>query len=599
MAATVVRAQRALFDGPDVPRHDPAWRPTLRPLVGSDVEIDAETTGLNWRTDKVVGLAIRDAAGTAYLPIAHKRDPHLNINKAVASEWLRKELRGKVATNLNLRYDAHIIREDLGVDLRETCSKLQDVGHWAALLDDHRRHLSLEAISQDMLGRGKVKGLDPARMADYAPSQVAPYATEDVELTGLLKERMKPLLSFHGLQTVADLEARVLPAVIEMEMNAAPIDVELLQRWCRESEQDVLRRVYEVRRLTGLTINPDRSSDLERLFHKLNIPISQFTPTGKPSFGDEVMRAVSQSNEAVRLVYEAGRLMSLRSKYLLPYREALLPGGFLGYNLHQLRTDDGGTITGRFSSSHKNIQQVMAVEKQIKAFGSDRYLIRRLFTAPAGRLFLASDAKQIEYRIFAHYSASKHILEAYANNPETDFHAVVQEMLQVLSPGIGRKQVKNINFAKIYGAGIRKIAEMLGVKEDVAQGFVRAYDSAFPEVASLLARASRAAETRGWVKTILGRRSRFPQRERLHKALNSIIQGSAADINKLKLAELYETRHLTGFVMRLTVHDEVCGDVPDRHAMQLVSDVLARQSVELRVPILWDTKVGANWAECK
>jgi DNA polymerase-1 len=131
-----------------------------------------------------------------------------------------------------------------------------------------------------------------------------------------------------------------------------------------------------------------------------------------------------------------------------------------------------------------------------------------------------------------------------------------------------------------------------------ANEFIAAYDTAFPDVLRMLSTASSTARDRGYVKTLLGRRSRFPDRQNLHKALNSVIQGSAADLMKMKLVELYRERRALGLTLRMTVHDEVCGDVPDLEAARMVGELLNRQSIPLRVPILWEGNTGANWKEC-
>jgi DNA polymerase-1 len=140
---------------------------------------------------------------------------------------------------------------------------------------------------------------------------------------------------------------------------------------------------------------------------------------------------------------------------------------------------------------------------------------------------------------------------------------------------------------------------MLGMSEEEAGPFVEAYDRAFPEVAMLMRKAMDSARSRGWVKTLTGRRARFLDRQFLHSALNRVIQGQAADINKKKLVEVYKERKRIGFVMRATVHDEMVGDVPDVQAAKMIDDILAEQTTPLNIPILWDGKTGRNWREVK
>jgi len=204
--------------------------------------------------------------------------------------------------------------------------------------------------------------------------------------------------------------------------------------------------------------------------------------------------------------------------------------------------------------------------------------------------------------------------------------------------------MKNFNFMRIYGGGLVKTAVMMGfITEDEGKEIEDAksqwtdprlagareieaiYNREVPEVKPLLKRAMHLAMSkcrepqfpgdrhacnpqdelhrkykhRGYVKTMLGRRSRFPNDYKIHKALNSVIQGSAADIMKTKLVELYERRKELGFTMRMTIHDEICGDVPDVETAQRISEILNTQSFELAVPILWAIGTGKNWAEAK
>jgi DNA polymerase-1 len=140
---------------------------------------------------------------------------------------------------------------------------------------------------------------------------------------------------------------------------------------------------------------------------------------------------------------------------------------------------------------------------------------------------------------------------------------------------------------------------MLGLPQAESDAFVDAYDRSFPEMKNLLQTAARLAEQRGYVKTYLGRRARFKDHKRMHKALNRVIQGTAADVMKTKIVELHNERKATGFLMRFTVHDEVDGDAQDEGSTARVETVLNRQSYEFKVPILWETGDGPNWAAAK
>jgi DNA polymerase I len=604
----------------------PDWRPEPPPSLDgvNEVYLDTETTGLRWWDgDLPVGTAIAWGDRVQYLPHGHRGGG--NLDEETVRRWARRELRGKRIVNLGTRFDVHMYHS-WGVDLEAQGCTVSDIGHYAALLDDHRRKFSLEAIAQDYLGEGKVKGLDMRSIAQYHAGDVEEYACQDVRLVRRCKERMWPELDAQDLQRVRQLEDDIIFVVCEMERNGAPIDLPLLQSWRRSVEERYQRLVWEIYHETGLRVDPTNSGDLARLFRKLGIESMQRTPTGKPSFDDFVLRQVQDAHPVVRKVRTARALSHIDSKYLAPYWKNVRAGGPLRYALHQLKTDyggeghEGGTVTGRFSSSAfgttddpeeddgVNVQAVMTPEKARAKFGYDPddsshddeiFLVRQLYTPPPGRLWLSADAEQIEYRLFAHFANSPKILRAYEEDPHTNFHRLVQKILQKKRPDLPYRRTKDCNFAKIFGAALPKIALMMELPIREAESVVNEYDETFPEVPALIRRAMTAAKRRGYVRSLLGRRSRFPNGERLHKALNSVIQPSAADWNKMKLVELHRERHHTGMTLRFTVHDEANGDVPDLESARRVGEILNRQTMQLRVQILWKVGTGANWKECK
>ena len=604
------------------------WTPTAPPSLDgmSTLALDVETDGLRWWDDhRPIGLSVTLPSGlTQYLPWGHRGGG--NLDEANVKRWAQRELRGKHIKNLNTKFDVHMLRV-WGVDLEAQGCTVSDVAHSAALLDDSRQRFSLDALSHDFLGQEKVgKDLDVKAMADYHAGIVAPRAESDTRQVWALHELLDPQLTAQDLQKVKAVENQIIYVVCEMEKNGTPIDVDLLHDWLKQSEQQYLRALWQIYRETNRTINPASPKDLEKLFTHLNLPIAH-TPDGRPSFTDAVL--ASHHDPILDTVRTARRLASLRSKYLLKYEKGVGSDGVLRYALHQLRAIAGpldtqrsaGTVTGRFSSTAIdrgvgiNVQQVMTPAKQIAAFGSDQFVIRKLHR-PASGTWLSADAMQIEYRLFAHEAKNQKVLEAYAKNPLLSFHRLVWDEVKKLKPDISYKQQKNLNFAKLYGAGTIKIAHMLDLitAEEVqtlrdaqakwdhpklsgARQAIEIYARVLPEVGQMMKRSTMTAETQGYVTTILGRRARFT--DRFYKALNSRIQGSAADLLKLKLIALHDARKDTGFVLRFTVHDEVDGDAPDQTCVEAVHKILDDQAVPLAVPILWDVSTGATWGQCE
>lgn len=587
-----------LFD--DFTNYETDWRPSAPPSLDgiNTIYLDTETTGLKLAQgiSKPIGISIKwPGVKPRYYPWGHAGG---NLDEEVVKRWAQRELRNKRIVGLGVKTEVHGLHA-WGVDLEAQGCTVSDVQHSAALLDDHRKSFKMEALAADFkVGAKTGKELDKKRMKDYHSSVVAAYAENDAEVTEGLDLAMKPLLEAENLGRVKQLEDDVIFPVCEMERNAAPLDTELLRRWCQESEAEMLSLLHAITKEVGFPFTP-KTSDWAKLFRHFRIPIIFFTSEGAPSFTDAILKNVN--NPFVQMGRRAAKLASLRSKFLVPYdREAT--DGFLRYHLHQLRWEapngeNGGTVTGRFSSSDFNVQQVPKKSKQIFA-EETKYLIRQLFIPSGKDLWFSADAKQIEFRVASHFFNNKRILQAYKDNPEVSYYNIIIEGTK-FTRDLPYDKSKAIILAILYGAGRDKVSFMGGVPRSESDVFVDEYYRAFPEVRATIKKAAHVAETRGYVKTITGRRSRFPGKERTYKGLNSICQGSAADINKVKLVELHRERKYTGYLMRGTVHDETFGQVPDEESARRVTEILNRQSFDLKVPILWSGKTGPNWAACQ
>lgn len=617
------------------------WRPDEPPDLQAmgirEVAVDLETTGLRWFAgDRPVGVAVAwlqgDELVSRYLPFGHSGG---NLDEEAVRRWAREQLRGLRVVNLNTKFDAHFMRE-WGADLATLAGSLGDVAHYAALLDDHRgegwrrpeKPFSLEALAQDYVGEGKVPGLDKTRMADYHASEVTAYARQDTALVIRILQAMRPMLEREELVRVAALEDAVLPAVVEMERNAARIDVEKLHLWDKQSKAELDKARVRLANAVGWNVNPDSPEHMAKLFRQLGLQSDRVTDTGRESFAASVLEQY-KDNPTITQVIRVSHLADLRSKFIAPYVEAVGADGLLRFEFHQLKGDQYGTVSGRFSSTKPagakkgaNVQQVFAVDNQLRMHcdgcasdpewgkrkdklarhyqehATEVYLLRELFIPDDGRELLATDAEQIEYRTFAHLTRSPRLIKAYADNPRVDFHEWTGDLVRKYRPDFERKRLKIVNFSNLFGAGVGKQAEMLGISEEEGAELQRVYFQAFPEAKALMNLAMRTAKERGYIRTILGRRARFPGERRLHAALNRAVSGSAADLNKLKLVALHRDRKELDLKLRMTVHDEFVGDVAPG-GRDAVAAAMDRQEFPLLVPILWDTRVARNWAEAK
>lgn len=614
------------------------WRPEPLPSLDGfkEIELDVETDGLKWwGGNKIVGFAVGYGDRRQYVPIRHQGGGNLPEEQVL--EWCRRELKGKRITNIHCRLDHHMFYAD-GIDLEEQGNIWEDVAHYAALIDEYTRETNLDALAKQYLGQHKTgEGLDKSRMASYHASQVADYACQDIFLAKQLKQVMWPMMDAQDLHRVRQIEEDVMFPVCEMERNAAHVDRAALREATERCSRELNEMLFQIARELGFQMNPDRQADWVKLFNHYQIPITNFTapskkfPQGQPSFPDAVLAKVE--NPMVQLARRSGKLASLMSKFLTPYNAVIGADSKIRFALHQLRGDEYGTARGRFSMSGSskglpqfgaNLQQVYSMEKQREAFGYDGkdtshdheiYLVRQFFTPeqianhPNVIEYLAADAQAIEYRLAGHFADSEKLIDAYKKDPWVDFHQVVMDFVTPYKK-IGRKTTKNLNFCKIYGGGKDTVAATLGMERAESDQIVAIYDRTFPEFDALLKKASNLMKSRGYVRTLAGRRARLDrwtvdtpagpkQMDNAHAALNYVIQGSAADIMKKKLVELHRERKTTGFLMRQTVHDEVDGDSlhPER-TPKAVAEILNVQSFDTKIPILWQVKTGKNWAEC-
>lgn len=602
-----------------------------------------------------------------------------NVSKNDVKRFLGS-IRGMHVENANIKFDLHHCRAD-GVDLTQQDNTFGDAQHYAAILDDDRLKFNIDDLSMEFLGwdvtndgLGKLPdGIKHEGEFRALPAWVvAPYAERNVEQVRRLIDHFTPDIVVQNLLPTLHLEQQIIPVVVETEKNGTFLDLRTLERWVKEVPRRIDDLKWEVYQETGVDFeSPNSARQCERVAVKLGLGVIARTAGGAPSFTDAVLKQYEHPTMAkIRLVRQ---LTDLNGDYVQKYADAVRADGWLRYNLHQLRNtrdrggvseDKKGAVSGRFSAAGDkeggyNPQQVVSVEKQLERGFCPDYLLRSLFVCGPDEVeFLASDMMQVEYRLFANYARSRRIFERFESEPTkqrigdkdvwvtgplADFHALVWLLLN--DSRLNRKLTKNINFAKIYGAGLLKFALMTGkiteqefdwvvanygrcsysvLLNDLpfsdriqeAHAVNRVYDREFPEVGPLLERAKLTAmpecenprrcrcqelgiEHRGFVTTLNGRRARFTKSRKYHSALNRIIQGGAADWNKRVLIEVHKHCRSFGFVPRLTVHDELAGGLMAGANVAALDEILNAQYFKSRVPILWETKRGANWAACK
>jgi len=591
-----------------------------------DIIINFETNGTDWRGgDRPIGVGVGplDGSWKKYLPFGH-RGPG-NLSEERVKEWFKREVRGKHITNARTKFEVHMSRE-WGHDLEEAGNTLSDVQLDAALLDDHRKRFNLDQLAKDLLGGIEVPRVDESRMADYEAWQVAARAEYQVALVSQLHAHMWPLLSVKDedgddLLRVRQIEDDVIYAVCEMEKNGCPIDVPLMEQMHRESRAEYGRIILEVSQEAGFAFDHSPKS-WQRLFEKYGFPPSD-------SYAEDVIGPID--HPVIKKAHFAAQIASLNVKTFEAYPSQMIDG-VLYYDINQLRGEKGGTVSGRFSIGF--VQQVPNGENHEATFG-DRWFPRRLFKAGPGYGFLEADAAQIEFRLLVNYTQNAKFLQAYRDDPDMSYHKMMQARLQTYKPDQNYVHTKAYNFAAQYGARSIKLATMMkfiteregnAIRDakrwddprlDLIKEIEDAVNKAHPEARETFDLAAHLAKSycdeycrtgndlhrkykhRGYVKTLAGRRSRFPDNYKTYIALNRVLQGGGADLLKMKAAELHRQRKQTGFKMRVTVHDSFLGDAQEPDTLSKVQAILAHQSHPLRVPITWECGIGANWATTK
>lgn len=589
------------------------------------IAIDTETTGLGHR-DVPVGLSWATPDGkSGYLRWGHQGGGN-NVTLGKVRDWALGEFvnhKGTVAMH-NALYDLRMLT-NVGIPLIDLNVRVVDTGFQAAIINELSRSFSLgNLLTQYNTGmikddaelhayieehfkkpKGSRKRWHPAFYWKVPGNIVAPYAISDAVGTLTLNEVFDDLIVNRGLIDIFELETALIPILYRMYQAGVRVDTDRALEHRNRIAREIEDNISEWDRITGgiPLSGPGSQKLLKEKWLELGLP-TETTPTGQPSINKVAIQRAKHLHPLPALLEK----MRVREKMVSTFMNGYIFGhavdGRIHSTFHPLKTDDYGTVSGRFSSSDPNLQNPYSPgNDDPEDDPNDQYghLFRSFFLPEEGRRWASLDYSQIEYRFFAHYAGGR-VLQAYQEDPTVDFHQMTADLA-----GIDRKPAKNLNFAKLFGAGIGKQARMLtdtfkrDVPESEAAKFSAEYDRDVPEAANLLNLVKRRAEERGWIKTWGGRKRRFHRRQGryvgTHAALNALVQGSAADLMKRAMIALAEIVDWDEVVLHLTVHDEVDLSVPYgvegdrwlRQAKHIMEDF------ELSLPILVDVEVGENW----
>ena len=572
---------------------------------------DTETTSLNYMQAEIVGVSFAVEPGeAAYVPLAHI-NPGLEgqLNREQVLEQLRPLLESDVIKKVgqHLKYDANVLANH-GISLRGIA---HDTMLESYVLDAvGSRHdmgsLALKYLGQRVISFEEVAGKGAKQITfDHVPiEQAAEYAAEDADVTLRLHEALMPRLEAEPKlrEVYEDLELPLVPVLSKIERNGAYVSVDRLRKQSGEIATRLAELETKACELAGQPFNLASPKQLgEILFEKLELPVIKKTPKGAPSTAEEVLVELANDYELPAVLIEHRGLAKLKSTYTDKLPEMVdAATGRVHTSYHQ-----AVTATGRLSSSDPNLQNIPVRTEEGRR-------IRQAFIAPLGRKIVAADYSQIELRIMAHLSSDAGLLHAFAH--ELDVHsATAAEVFDVALEAVNndqRRKAKAINFGLIYGMSAFGLAKQIGVSRSEAQQYIDRYFARYPGVADYMDATRALAHEQGYVETLLGRRLYLPEINARNKqrqlaaertAINAPMQGTAADIIKLAMIEVdrWLTDSALDAKMIMQVHDELVFEVADEACDTLCAEVTARMAnvIELKVPLLTEVGVGANWDE--
>lgn len=574
---------------------------------------DTETTSLDAMQAELVGMSFSWEKGSGwYVPVKGPAGSRLVDRDLVLGE-LRPILEDDAIRKVghNLKYDMLVMRQ-AGVRLRGI---EMDTMVAAFLLDAGRMQYGIDRLALDLLNFRKIatseligKGRAQVSMDQVPVERVAVYACEDADIAFRLYEYLYPRLrQVPALQKLhEEVETPLIEVLAEMEYTGIAIDPEVLRQQSQTMEQKIERLRQQIFEATGCEFNPDSPKQLaDVLFNKLGLKVVKRTRTGA-STDIEVLEKLADHHAAPRLVLEYRSLVKLKNTYLDNLPQYVNPRtGRIHASFSQI-----GAATGRLSCSDPNLQNIPIRTDEGRQ-------IRSAFVPgdPEKNVLLTADYSQIELRFLAHFTGEQALIEAFAR--DQDIHQTVAAEVFGVSPELvtrqQRAQAKIINFGIIYGVSAQGLSRRIeGLSLTAARELIEAYHRRFPKIRQFLEQCVQQAQSKGYVETILGRRRPVTEiasgvvamrkaAERV--AINSVVQGSAADLIKVAMNNVYRRliRENRTSKMLLQVHDELVFESP-AEAVESDAAVIREEmcsAMKLAVPLKVEMGWAKNWQEVK
>ena len=592
-----------------------------------EIAIDLETKDPNLNTrmgsgavvknGEVVGIAVAVSGWCGYYPIAHEGGGNMDRKKVL--RWFQGVLSTPAIKIFhNAMYDVCWIRA-LGLSIN---GKIVDTMIASALVDENQMRYDLNNCSKRYTGKTKSEtnlyeaakswGVDAkAEMYKLPAIYVGEYAEKDAEITLELWQELKKEILHQDIKSIFQLETELFPCLVDMRFLGVRVDIEAAHQLKGKLLEEEKECLLSVKKETSIDVQIWAARSIAQVFEKLHLPFDRTEKTNSPSFTKNFLQ--NHPHPLVKRIARAREINKAHTTFI----DTIIKHNHKGRihaEINQLRGDNGGTVTGRFSYSNPNLQQIPARNKELGP------AIRSLFIPEEGHTWGCFDYSQQEPRLVVHYAALQNlygvdeVLDAYRDG-DADFHTIVADMAE-----IPRSQAKTINLGLFYGMGKNKLQAELGVSKDKAEDLFKQYHNKVPFVKQLMDNVMHRSQDRGQIRTLLGRLCRFhlwePNQFGIHKALphdaaltehgpgikraytykalNKLIQGSAADMTKKAMLELYKE----GIIPHVQVHDELDISVKSKeHAEKIIN--IMEDAVSLEIPNKVDYESGPNWGIIK
>ncbi|MCG3675630.1 DNA polymerase I [Aliarcobacter butzleri] len=567
------------------------------------VSFDTETSDLDVKNAKLVGFSFAYEENKAYyVPIGHV---YLGVGNQISLEAAKNAIiqlnRYKLVLQ-NFKYDYEIIKNNFDIELRlyadtMILSWLLNTNEKVGLDYQIDKYFDHKMISfTDVVKKGE-------NFSNVDIERACEYAAEDALMTLRLFKKQLEIFKEKEEEEILNLAFEVefdfIYVLANMEMNGIKVDVNLLKEYKELSNKNINELTAKIYQTSGVEFNINSPKQLGALlFETLGLPTAKKTKTGY-STDEAVLNGLINEHEVIPLLLQYREAYKLQSTYIEPLLELASKSDDNRIHTSFLHT---GTATGRLSSKNPNLQN-------IPTKSDSTIQIRKAFIPKDGYKLVAVDYSQIELRLLAHFSQDKALVEAFENDLDIHYQTAVK-IFGEENAKEKRGIAKSINFGLLYGMGSKKLGETLGIPSKEAKQYIDSYFEAFKSVKDYLKSIEDFAHINGYVKTLLNRKRLFDfnsanammKAAYLREAVNTLFQGSAADLIKLAMINIYQKyKDNENIKLLLQIHDELVFEVKDEFVEEITFSIknIMENIYKLNVPLKVSLSVGSSWKDLK